>query len=113
MTTTYAVIDRHGETKGTDLSARDAAEIVLYDDGQDYEIRSDALRSELWTRQEVANRPWQRTTVTSYDADERRAADDIFTQVLKRGLTWGGFTVHTMDQHRKMLADLAADGDDA
>ncbi len=82
MTTTYAVIDRHGETKGTDLSARDAAEIVLYDDGQDYEIRSDALRSELWTRQEVANRPWQRTTVTSYDADERRAADDIFAQVL-------------------------------
>jgi hypothetical protein len=122
-TTTYAVIDRHGEVRGTDLTLKEAAEIILTDDGQDWEIRrahyapSDQDFWRLWMRQQVANKPWTQTRVSSFADSLDEAETEIFAVVITSrraaGHYWGSFTVHTMEQHAKMLADLAAEESDA
>jgi hypothetical protein len=101
----FAVINRHGDAE-TNLSKADAAQIILNDDGCDYEIRRSDNRAgfDLWTRQQVANIPWTRTVIYSFDENEDAAKSDIFAKVLRDSSSWAGHTVITMAEYEKMVA---------
>ena len=104
--TKYAVIDRHGEATA-DQTAREAAQIILWHDGQDYEIRKSELGYDLWYRQQVANKGWTKTVVYSISDDESQAEAEIFDKVLWSG--WHGYSVMTMSDYDEMVAELGAD----
>jgi hypothetical protein len=90
MTTTYAVITQNGDLVGAELTQTEAAQAILNHDGQDYEIRndSDALGFTLWSRQQVANRPWHATVIYSGESDKAKAEAEIFAKVI--AANWDG-----------------------
>lgn len=79
------VIDHNGEALGRHLTEADAAHIILTHDGADYEIREDGWRGskifELWTRKQVANKPWTKTVVFSLADTRAEAEAEIFAEV--------------------------------
>jgi hypothetical protein len=78
----YTVVDIDGEPIARHLTAAEAAHIILTDDGRDYEIRRDELGCVLWTRQQVANRPWAKTVVFSLADTLAEAEAEIFDAVI-------------------------------
>lgn len=80
----YTVIDKSGNVLDTGLSAEMAAHTVLTDDGCSYDVRKDDDVWELWSRQEVANRPWSKTICFSLEDTEQAAWADIARQVIAR-----------------------------
>ena len=63
MTTTYTVLSRQGEIEGRGLSLAEAASEILTYDGREYEIRPpEGAGYWLWRSQQVADRPWERTS---------------------------------------------------
>ena len=92
--TKFALLNNNGEAK-TNLTTEEAAKIVLYDDGRDYEIRpDDDFGFRLWIRKQVANIDWYRSAIYSINDDAIEAETDIFRQViaecnpLSRGYFW-------------------------
>jgi hypothetical protein len=81
----FTVIDHNGEALGRHLTEADAAHIILTHDGADYEIREDGWRGskifELWTRKQVANKPWTKTVVFSLADTRAEAEAEIFANV--------------------------------
>ena len=79
----FTVLDTDGEPIARHLTAAEAAHIILTDDGRDYEIRPTTDGGfVLWTRQQVANRPWAKTVVFSYADTFASAELDIFHAVI-------------------------------
>lgn len=101
----YIVRSAHGDVIDTNLTAREAAQIILNHDGQDYEIRQNGESYELWYRQQVANKGWTRTVISSYAATEAAAEDEIFAEVLTSSFNWGGPWVATMADYTRELAE--------
>lgn len=81
----FTVIDHNGEALGQHLAEEEAAHIILTHDGADYEIREDDWRGtkifELWTRKQVANKPWTKTVVFSMADTRPEAEAEIFADV--------------------------------
>lgn len=110
-TTTYTVTEpNNGYMIGRHLTVREAAESMLSDDGQDFEIRETAGPRggrifDLWTRQQVANIGWGKTVIFSF-AETREAAEaEIFQKVFDAN--WPGYTVLTDAEYE---AECAEDG---
>jgi len=102
---TFTVIDADGEAIARNLTAADAAHVILTDDGQEYEIRpmfygneadyaetmptqSERVQDcgggyELWSRQQVANRLWAKTVVFSLADTLGEAEAEIFASVIR------------------------------
>ena len=81
---TYTVIDTDGEAIARHLTAAEAAHIILVDDGRDYEIRpTNDGGFLLWSRQQVANRPWAKTIVYSFADTLEEAEAEIFAAVIR------------------------------
>ena len=96
----FTVVDIDGEPIARHMTAAEAAHIILSDDGREYEIRpTDDGGFVLWTRQQVANRPWTKTVVFSY-ADTLAAAEaEIFAAVISAA--WA--------RHHEAMTDLQFD----
>jgi hypothetical protein len=79
------VIDYNGEALGRHLTEADAAHTILTHDGADYEIREGEWKGskifELWTRKQVANKPWTETAVFSMADTRAEAEAEIFAEV--------------------------------
>ena len=82
MITIYDVVDHDGELVAESLTAAEAAHEILTSDGREYDIRNAEDGYVVWSRQQVANRPWARTTITSIKSDRAEAEADIFAQVV-------------------------------
>jgi len=78
----FTVVDIDGEPIARHLTVAEAAHIILTDDGRDYEIRRYELGCVLWTRQQVANRPWTKTVVFSLADTLAEAEAEIFADVI-------------------------------
>ena len=79
----FTVVDIDGEPIARHLTAAEAAHIILTDDGSDYEIRPTKDGGFLlWTRQQVANKPWTKTNVFSFADTLAEAGDEIFADVI-------------------------------
>lgn len=110
---------RDGETVARNLTAEEAAAWLLNDDGADYEIRAGEECSgvlagerfwELWTRKQVANRPWGRTVIHAIAPDEETGTTKIMDEVLRSG-HWerDELSCFTNQGYDEMVAELAAD----
>jgi hypothetical protein len=107
MTTTYTILTGEGEMIETGLSLRDAAAEVLTSDSREFEVRADKDGGfTLWTRQQVANRPWTATRFFSIKSDREAAEQEIFEAVVTSERFSGHNEAITDEQYRQMLADL-------
>jgi hypothetical protein len=117
MTTLYTIEDNGEITSG--LTAVEAAQILLTDDGADYEIRAGEecggilkgeRHYELWIRKQVANKSWTKTVISGIAATEEDAEVEISESVIKSG-HWETGSLHCMTDasHAEMVAQLAAD----
>lgn len=79
----YTVVDMSGELIARDLTAERAAHRILTEDSQEYDIRPDFSGDywTIWTRQQVANKPWTATLFGAYGT-EAEARADIFARVV-------------------------------
>ena len=82
----FTVLNTHGEPIARHLTAAAAAHLILTDDGRDYEIRRDEQGCVLWTRQQVANRPWAETAIYSSARTTAAAELEIFWAVTRANL---------------------------
>jgi len=83
MNQKFTVTDTDGEPIARHLTVAEAAHIILSDDGRDYEIRpTDNGGFVLWSRQQVANRPWAKTVVFSLADTLAEAEAEIFADVI-------------------------------
>lgn len=106
----YAVFKSNGDLIDTELTAAKAAKEILTHDGQDYEIRpsADSPGFDLWSRQQVANVKWHKTSLFSLELDEKKAETAIFEKVVALSGNWRGqpFAM-TMESYNQMQADAA------
>jgi len=79
----FTVVDTDGEPIARHLTAAEAAHIILTDDGREYEIREDDGGYELWSRQQVANRPWEATVIFTVADTLEEAEAEIFAAVIR------------------------------
>jgi hypothetical protein len=79
---TYTVLDTDGKLIARHLTPAEAAHIILTDDGREYEVRENDGIFLLWSRQQVANRPWAKTIVFSLADTIAEAEAEIFASVI-------------------------------
>ena len=105
---TYTVISRNsGEPIDRHLTAAEAAQVILTDDGRDYDLRQDEFGWTLWSRQQVANIGWTATVATSIHDDRDLAEADVFHQVICAH--WARHPEAITDAaYDRMIADLDA-----
>lgn len=110
--TTYTILTGEGEMIETGLSLADAAHEVLTSDSRQYEIRGDKDGGfTLWSRQQVANRPWAATAIWSVKADRATAEQEIFEKVVTAERWAGHCEAITDEAYAAMVASLAEDGE--
>ncbi len=106
----FTVIDYNGEAIDRHLTAAEAASIILNHDGADYEIRDGEWKGskiyELWTRKQVANKPWTKTVVFSFSDTRAEAEAEIFAEVC--AARWPHHPEAISDaQYDEMIAEAA------
>ena len=110
----YAVVDQSGDLIARDLTTEQAAHEILTGDGQEYEIRLNSAGDfwTLWTRQQVANKPWKVTLMGTYGT-EAEARAKIFAHVVKEadGGRWWKAEAIPQEEYDEMEARLAAEAD--
>jgi len=103
--TTYTIINSDGEMLETGLTLRDAAAEVLRSDSREFEIREDDDGSfVLWSRQQVASRPWAATRFFSNKTDREEAENQIFAEVVSHGRFAGHCEAITDEQYAETRA---------
>lgn len=105
--TTYTVIDHNGEAE-SGLTLIEAAREIIQHDGVDYELRPSTLGEgfDLWTRQQVANRPWTRSDMFSLNTDEDAAEIDILTRFANDSRRHGRFQIMSDEEYAAMLKEI-------
>jgi hypothetical protein len=98
----FTVINTNGEVIARHLTAAAAAHIILTDDGRDYQIRRDEQGCVLWTRQQVANRPWAETAIYSSARTTAAAELEIFWSVLRA--SWPHYPTAMADAYFDAIA---------
>lgn len=105
--TTYTILSGEGEMIETGLALRDAAAEVLRSDSREFDIREDDDGSfVLWTRQQVANRPWMATKFFSIKTDREAAENEIFAEAVSSERFAGHYEAITDEQYADMLAQF-------
>ena len=108
----YAVVDQSGELIARDLTTEQAAHEILTVDGQEYEIRPDRAGDywTLWTRQQVANKPWT-AILGSFGLTIADARADIFAHVVKEadGGRWWKAEAIPQEEYDEMVEWFAAE----
>jgi hypothetical protein len=110
----YAVVDQGGELIARDLTIENAADEILSTDSQEWEIRADTAGDfwALWTRQQVANKPWTATLIGTYgtEADARAEILAEVVRVADGGASWKAEAMPQADYDAMILqAEAEAD----
>ena len=108
---TYKVIDYNGDVIARGLSAAEAANEILSTDSREWEIRRmEGGGWQIWSRQQVANRPWAATVVTSFAGTLEKAQQQMFEEVIARN-----FRHHyqAVKENKCILNGRAVDFDEA
>lgn len=117
MTITYTTLSGEGEMIETGLSLSEAAHAVLTSDLREYDVREADGEFTIWSRQQVANRPWAATIFVSYEDGRDEAEADLFLQVVSIERMRGHCEAITDGQYREMLQqqldDLQYEDDEA
>lgn len=115
MTIFYTVARQDGEQREYNLTLAEAARAILQQDGADYEIRPrpDGEGFDLWSRKQVANISWARTSFFSLEESEDAAEADIFQRVVDKsgGDGWRGLVAEEQSKYRVTLERMRADYD--
>lgn len=88
MTTTYTVLNNNGDVIDSGLNAVEAMDVILTDDGHEWEIRpeADGEGFRLWTtthsRNSTGYEGLTASTVYSLNADEEAAMQEIAAKVI-------------------------------
>jgi hypothetical protein len=107
-TTTYTVLDQHGEVKAEGFSLRDAAREVLHQDGHDYEIvwrpATGFFELHVTVQGGGGNVPKKSVHVHTLAKSRALAEHQIYEQVVQEAdvMGMGDWTVLTDEEHRKM-----------
>jgi hypothetical protein len=110
--TTYTILTGEGDMIETGLSLNDAAAHVLTSDSREFDIRADADGGfTLWTRQQVAGRPWSKTTFFSILTGRAAAEEEIFAAVVRSSRFEGHNEAITDEQYADMQRQFAEDGE--
>lgn len=101
---TYTVLNRHGSVLGSELSQKDAADLILTYDGHQYEIRKDGDWFELWVSQFSRNstlggRPLVKSAIFG------ESEDQIWTSVITHADYWDNQTC-MLDADYKVLSKI-------
>ena len=119
--TLYTVARSDGEQREYNLTLTQAARMILHHDGGDFAIRprADGEGYDLWSRQQVANIQWARTSFFSLEDDREAAEADIFQRVVdcSSRIYWVGLVAQDQERYladlRRMRAYCDADDADA
>jgi hypothetical protein len=108
----YAVVNQGGELIARDLTIENAADEILSVDSQEWEIRADTAGDfwTLWTRQQVANKPWTATLIGTCgaEADARAAILAKVVRAADGGRDWKAQAMPQAD-YDAMISRLKAD----
>lgn len=106
--TTYTVLNRHGDIQERGCTMFQAAQIVLGYDGNEYEIRpaSDGKGFDLWTssfsRNSTAYNGLTKSRIFSIAEGEQLAHADIYRQVIRHADWFEGCEVMTDAQYDEL-----------
>jgi hypothetical protein len=105
--TTYTVVDYNGAVIARGLTAAEAADEILSDDGREWEVRPmEGGGWRIWRRQQ--NRPWTATLVMSSADTKAEAEAEMFAEVC--AARWPHHPEAMTDaRYAAMIADLEAD----
>lgn len=106
---TYTVTDYNGGVIARGLSAAAAADEILSTDSREWEVRPmDGGGFRIWSRQQVANRPWAATGVMSFADTLVEAEAEMFAEVI--AANWPRHYIAQADEsYDRMIADFEAD----
>ena len=108
----YCVVNQSGELIERDLTIENAADEILSTDSQEWEIRADTAGNfwTLWSRQQVANKPWTATLIGAYgtEADARAEILAEVVRVADGGPSWKAEAMPQAD-YDAMIAEIARD----
>ena len=114
MNTTYTVTDNNGDVIDSGLTATEAMDLILTDDGHEWEIRpeADGEGFRLWTsthsRNSTAYNGLTRSVVYSLATDAATAEQEIAEKVIAAGWPRKPDAV-TDEAHAAMMAEIEAD----
>lgn len=109
-TTTYTVLNRHGDVQGDGETLASAAHLVMGYDGHEFEIQQHDGRFELWTslfsRNSTAYNGLRRSRISSGHTDDALATADIYRQVIRNAEWWSSQRVVTDADYAAELAEI-------
>lgn len=103
--TTYTFVN--GDRAITGLTMIEAAHELLSTDSAEYDIRPDSRGGyRLWTRKQVANKPWTQTIIFSLEDNETSAEKEIARLLIGSG-AWETGSIHVLtdDQYANLQAE--------
>jgi len=106
--TLFTLVDHNGDRTESGLTLIEAAREIIQHDGVDYELRpaDDGDGFYMWTRQQVANRPWTRTDMFSLDGDEAAAETEILTRFADDSRRHGRFSIMSDEGYAAMMKEI-------
>ena len=109
--TTYTILDTDGSILERGVTLAEAADAIMTSDGCEWAIRMDEPGYyTAWSRQQVANRSWEPTIFTAYNADSEDAAcDAICVQIVNHLRLAGHCEAMTDADYDEMMAQVAID----
>lgn len=108
--TLFTLVDHNGSLTESGLTLIAAAREIIQHDGVDYELRlaPDGKGFDLWTRQQVANRPWTKTDMFSLAADAADAEIEILTRFAEDSRRHGRFSIMSDESYAAILKEIDA-----
>jgi hypothetical protein len=94
---TYTVTNSEGEYPRHGLTLAQAANEILSSDSRDWEIRFDNGAWEIWSRQQVANIGWGKTTILSWADTEEEGDNEVVLEVIENSYDWRGHDIALTD----------------
>ena len=110
--TTYTVLNRHGDVQAQECTMFEAAQLVLEYDGNTYEIRpaADGKGYDLWvsrfSRNSSAHDGLTESRIFSPVEDEQLAHADIYRQVIRNAEWWDNCRVLTDKAYAEEMAGI-------
>lgn len=111
--TTYTIIDGEGYVMDRGVSLSEAADAIMTSDSREWDIREDENGGfTVWSRQQVANRPWAATAIYSFAANRDEAEREICENIVNSERWSGHCEAMTDAAYEEMLAQLTAEDED-
>ena len=107
---TYTILDFDGYVMERGVSLAEAADAIMTSDSREWQIREDKDGGyTVWTRQQVANRPWRATAIWSFEAERAAAEQEICEKIVFAERFAGHYEAMTDAAYDEMMAQVAID----